>query len=79
MRGHLELQMYVVRPDVALKNFDIVRAANFADQVTDFDRDVPANDRLAILRAEHEVVVQLIDGMGGSAIRFHAHNVSQAP
>jgi hypothetical protein len=25
------------------------------------------------------VVVQLIYGMGGSAIRFHAHNVSQAP
>ena len=78
MRGHLELQVYMVRSDMALEDFDIVRAADFADQIADLDRDVASKDRLAILRAEHEMVVQLIHGMGGSAIRFHAHNVSQA-
>ena len=57
MRWNLELQMYMVRPDVALKDFDVVRAADFADQVPDLDRDVASTDRLAILRAEHEVVV----------------------
>ena len=63
MRRHLELQMHMVRPDMPLEDFDIVRAADFADQIAHLDRDVASKDRLAILRAEHEVVVQLIHGI----------------
>jgi hypothetical protein len=47
-----------VRPDVPAQDFNIVRATNLPDEIPDLDRDVAAEDRLATLRAEHEVVVQ---------------------
>src|SRR5436190_2660151 len=78
LRRYFELQVHMVRPDVTLENLDVVRAADLADQIPHLDRDVASKDRLAILRAEDEMVVQLINGMGGATVRVHADNVSQA-
>ena len=79
LRRDFEQQMHMVRSDVTFQDFDIVRAADFADQIAHFDRDVASKDRLAILRAEHEVVVQLMNGVGGSAIPFHGPTAYRKP
>src|SRR6266487_1457636 len=79
MRRHVQQQMHMVRPDVASQYLNVVRAADFADQVPHLDRDVAPEDRLAILRAKHEVVVQLMNGMGGSAIPFHGPTTYRKP
>ena len=72
MRRYAQQQMYMVWTHVPLQNLDIVRPTNLPDQVSDVRRHVPAQDRLAILRDEHEVIVQGIERMGRPAIPFHA-------
>ena len=79
MRRYLEQQMNVVRPDVAPEDLDVVRAADLPNQIAHLDRDVATEHRLAILRAEYEMVVQLMNGMGGSAIPFHEPTTYRKP
>lgn len=59
MGRHVEQQMDVVRPDMALQNLHVIRAADLADQIAHLDRDVAAENQFAILRAEHKIVVQV--------------------
>ena len=49
MRRHTQQQVYMIRPHVPLQNLDVIRPASLPDQVSHVGRDVPAQDRLAIL------------------------------
>ena len=64
-------QMDMVRPHMALQNLDIVRSTDFPDQIANLCADVTPEHRLAILRDEHEMVVQRINSMGGSTDLAH--------
>src|SRR5438876_770957 len=70
LRGHIEQKMYVVGSDVAPQNLNIMRSTDLPNQIADVRGDFTAEHRLAILRAEHEVIVQLMNSVGGSTIPF---------
>ena len=57
-------QMDMVGPDVPLENLDVLAPTDFPNQIADAVPDLPRQDRLAILRGEHEMVVQTINSMG---------------
>jgi hypothetical protein len=79
MRRHAPQRVHMIRTDMATDDLDVARSTDLADQIVDLRRHVPAERRLATLRAEHEVVVALIDGMGGSAIPFHGPRAYRKP
>src|SRR5712692_5559785 len=79
VRRHVEQQMHMVRPDVAPQDLDIMRSTDLSNQIADVRGNVTAEHRLAILRAEHEVVVQLMNSMGGSAVPFHGSTTYRKP
>ena len=62
-RGHAQQQVDVIGADMALQNLDVLRSADFSNQVPDRRPDLTAQNWLAILRDEHEVVMQRIDRM----------------
>jgi hypothetical protein len=68
---HAQQQMHMFWPHMALQNLDIERPTNLPNEIPHLRANVPHQYRLAILRDEHEVVVQAIDGMGGSTILGH--------
>jgi hypothetical protein len=72
-------QMDMVRPHVALHNLDVLTATDFPDQIPQAVADLPRQDRLAILRGEHEMVVQAIDRMGGSPQFAHGRPSYRKP
>ena len=72
-------QMDVVGPHVPLENFDVLTATDFPDQIPQAAADLPRQDRLAILRGEHEMVVQTIDGMGGPTQFAHSRPSYRKP
>jgi hypothetical protein len=63
--------MHVLRAHMALQNLDVERPTNLTYEIPHLRADVPRQYRLAILRDEHEVIVQAIHRMGGSTIRGH--------
>ena len=61
----------MVRSNVAFQNVDVVCPADLSDQITYLHRNVTPQSRLAVLRDEHEVVVQAINGVGRLAVVAH--------
>src|SRR5262245_51194953 len=76
---YVQQQVHVIRTDMAAHDLNLMRAADLANQIPHFDRDVATEDRLAIFRAEHEMVVQTMNGVGGSAIPFHGSTTYRKP
>ena len=72
-------QMDMVRPDVALHNLDVLTPTDLPNQIAHLRADVATQHRLAILRDEHEVVVQRIHRMGGSTILPHGRPSYRKP
>ena len=72
-------QMDMVGAHVPLENFDVLTPTDFPDQIPHAGPDLPRQDRLAILRGEHEVVVQTIDGVGGSTQFAHGRPSYRKP
>ena len=72
-------QMDMVRPHVALENFDILAATDFPNQIAEAVSDLPRQDRLAILRGEHEMVVQTMNGVGRSTQFAHSRPSYRKP
>ena len=64
-------QMDMIRPHVPFENLDVLASTDLPDQIPQAPADLPAKHRLAILRDEHEVIVQAINRMGGSPILGH--------
>ena len=57
-------QMDMVGPHMPLENLDVFTPTDFPNQIPQALADLPRQDRLAILRGEHEMVVQTINSMG---------------
>ncbi len=72
-------QMNVVGPHMALQDLDIVRSTDFPDQISELSPNVAAQHRLAILRDEHEMIVQRIDRMGSSTDLAHGRPSYRKP
>jgi len=72
-------QVDMVGPHVPLENLDILIPADFPDQIPHRVADLPHQDRLAILRGEHEVVVQTINRVGGSTQFAHSRPSYRKP
>ena len=64
-------QMDMVGPYVPFENLDVLAAADLPDQIPQAVPHLPAKHRLAILRGEHEMVVQTIDSVGRSTQFAH--------
>ena len=64
---------------VALQNVDVMTPTNLPDQVPQLGPNLAPQDRLAILRDEHEMVVQGIHGMGSSTILAHGRGSYRKP
>jgi hypothetical protein len=74
-----EQQMDMVGTYVPFENFDVLASTDFPDQIPQAVPDLPAEHRLAILRGEHEVVVQAIHGVGGSPQLTHGPRSYRKP
>src|SRR5499427_7573348 len=72
VRWRTQQQMHMIRPNMTLQNLNVVTAANLSNQVPYLRPHVPPQHRLAILRDEHEVIMQTINRVGGSTILAHA-------
>ena len=70
--------MDMVGAHVPLQNFDVLTATDLPDQIPYTGPDLPYQNRLAILRGEHEVAVQTIDGVAARRSSRMAGLVSQA-
>ena len=68
----------MVRSNVALQDFDLVRSTDQSDELARSQPDITSQNRLAVLRDEHEVVVQLINAVRALAVPLHARTVPQA-
>src|SRR5262249_27948692 len=67
-------QVHMVGPYVARHHLNVVAPTNLADQVPHLLGNLAPQDRLAGLGGEDEMVVQLIDSVGGSTVRAHARH-----
>jgi hypothetical protein len=72
-------QVDMVGSHVPLENLDVLTPADFPDQIPHRVADLPHQDRLAILRGEHEVVVQTINAVGGSTQFAHSRPSYRKP
>lgn len=72
-------QMDMIRPHMTLQDLDIVRSTDLTNQITELRPDVAPQHRLAILRDEHEMVVQRIDRMGRSTQLAHGRPSYRKP
>jgi hypothetical protein len=79
VRRHTHQQMHVVRPDVSLQNLDVLTPTDFPNQIPHLGAYLAAEHRLAILRDEHEVIVQAIHRMGGSTVLAHGRASYRKP
>ena len=72
-------QVDMVGAHVPLQNFDVLTPTDFPDQIPHGLADLPHQHRLAILGGEHEMVVQTIDGVGGSTQFAHGRPSYRKP
>lgn len=77
-RWHIQEQVHVVRADVPLQDGYVVAATNLLYQLLQPLSHVAPQDRLAVLRDEHEVVVQEAYRMRGPSVVAHPSIVPQA-
>jgi len=71
--------MDMVGTHVPLQNLNVVRSTDLTNQLAHLRADVAAQHRRAILRDEHEMVAQGIDGMGGAARLAHGRRSYRKP
>ena len=69
--GHAQQQVHMFWSHMALQNLNVERPTNLTYEISHLRTDIPRQYRLAILRDEHEVIVQAIHRMGGSTMRRH--------
>ena len=72
-------QMDMVGPHVPFENSDVLTPTDFPDQIPHGSAHLPHQHRLAILRGEHEMVVQTINSMGGPTQFAHGHPSYRKP
>ena len=72
-------EMDMVGSHMSFENLDVLTPADFPDQIPHAVADLPHKHRLAILRGEYEMVVQTIDGVGGSTQFAHGRPSYRKP
>ena len=72
-------QMDMVGPYVPLEDFDVLAPTDFPNQIPHAVADLPHQDRLAILRREHAMVMQTINSVGGSSQFAHSRPSYRKP
>jgi len=72
---HRHKYVDMIRRDMPLQNLHIVSFTYLTDQVSDSLRNLPSQNRLAVLRHPHKVILQIIDGMAGLPIVFHTASI----
>ena len=72
-------QVHMVGTDVAVQDFEVLTSTDFPDQIPQRVADLPHQDRLAILRGEHEMVVQAIHRMGSPTQLAHGRPSYRKP
>jgi hypothetical protein len=79
MRRDAQQQMDMLRPDVPLHDLDVERPTNLADEIPHLPVNLAPQHRLAILRDQHEVIVQAIHRMGGPPVLAHGRASYRKP
>ncbi len=75
---HTEKQVHVIWSDMTLQNLDVPRLANFSDDLPEIVAHLPAQNRLAVLWDEDEMVMTLKDRVRPVAVCSHSPKVPQA-
>lgn len=78
-RWHAQQQVHVVGPNVAFDDLNIVGMTDLTNQLSQPTAHIATKNRLAVLRNEHEVVVQAIGRVSALPVALHAPIVPQAP
>ena len=82
-RGHAwrhgQEKMDMILANVPLENFDIQLPAYLANEFPDTFGDLSAQNRLAVLRREDEVVLEIVDRVGGLAVVLHGGSLWTTP
>ncbi len=79
MRRDTQQQMHMIRSHMPLQNLDIRLATDLPNQIPHVAAHVSPENRLAILRGEHEVIVQAINSMAGSTQFAHRRGSYRKP
>ncbi len=74
VRREAQQKMHVIRPNVTLEDHDVVGLADLPHQISNPNPYWPFQDRLAVLRNEHEVQMDLVDRVRSLPILRHRPN-----
>ena len=79
VRRDTEQQMDMIGPNVPLQNLNVMASTNLPNQIPHLRANITAEHRLAILRDEHEVIMQRVDRVGGSTVLLHGRPSYRKP
>ena len=75
MWRHRHKYVNMIRRDMSLQNLNIVSFTYLTDQVSDSLRNLASQNRLAVLRHSHKVILRVINGMTGLSIVLHTASI----
>jgi hypothetical protein len=67
--------VHVILRDMPLEDFHIVCLAYFTDQISNSLSNLPSQNRLAVFRDPHKVILQIINAMARFTIVFHTASI----
>ena len=76
-RRHADQEVNMIGPHVPLQYLDILRLANLDNELTHPAAYLPSKHRFAVLRDEHEVIVEEIHAVRPFSVRSHIRIVPQ--
>ncbi len=69
----------MIGPHVTTQYLDVLAPAYFSYRIADSLSDITTESRLAVLRDEHEMVMQIVDRVPWPSVVDHAAIVPQTP
>ena len=75
---HRHKYMYMILRDVSPQDLHIVSPTYLTDQISDPLCNLSSQNRLAVLRHPHKVILQVINGMAGLSIVLHTASIPKA-
>jgi hypothetical protein len=75
MWRHRHKYMHMILRDMSPQNLHIVSLTYLTDQISDALRNLSSQNRLAVLRHPHKVILQFINGMAGLSIVLHTASI----
>jgi len=71
MCGNRQKYVYVILGNIPFEDFRIARLAYFTDQISDSLSNLPSQNRLAVFRDPHKVILPIINGTARIPYRKH--------